>query len=393
MFFLFSFAVSYKLTCESPLKHAPAVDGAELVWLGVVTRHGVRTPMDSWTPKEVSGDWYCDGADAESPRMHVAMANGHKRRYERIIQNKFAQFQPNCESGELITQGMTQHRKLGEFYRQWLVNETKFLPPWLDQTQVSVRASKVERCQRSAVGFMNGFYPPAVPGEKIQMITGSDYRESLWPAPGGCQDMQNMWDDFVASDEFKTRMNQAFKLYADIYKNISLEPSDTNWMFIGDWMSSYLCTDQKVPLVDPSDDVITQALKDIAYYSYGYFNTSRSVAASAIWRELFYDIDSYLSGSQSSTKFKLYSAHDTTIIALLVSLGFYDDALPPFRSHFDVELWRKDGKYYLRNVFNGDPVNIDFMNNQNFVGYSALKTKMSERGDLKYCVTEFPPKH
>ena len=390
MFLLISLCRSYEITCESPLKHAPPVDDAELVWIGVVTRHGIRTPMDSWTPKNVSGDWYCDGDDAPSPRMHISTANGFTRRYERVLEKKFVPFQPNCESGELTIQGMNQHMKLGEFYRQWLVNETGFLTPYLDKSQVSIRASKIERCQRSAIGFMTGFYPPAVPGERIEMVTGSDYREYLWPAPGGCHDMQVMWDDWVATPAFQERMNKSKALYADIYKNISLKPDDTNWMFIGDWMSSYICSDQQIPLVYPTDDVITQALKDIAYYSYGYFNTSRAVAASAIWRKIFSDIDSYLGKSTSIGKFRLYSAHDTTIIALLVSLGYYDDALPPFRSHFTVELWRKDSKYYLRNVFNGEPVPIDFMNNQNLVSYTELKTTMSNRGDLNYCLAEFP---
>ena len=201
-----------------------------------------------------------------------------------------------------------------------------------------------------------------------------------------------MWDDFVATKEFQERMVKSKALYADIYKNISLEPTDTNWMFIGDWMSSYLCTNQQIPLVTVPDDVIAQGLKDIAYYSFGYFNTSRSVAASAIWRNIFYDIDSFIGKTTTVGKFKLYSAHDTTIAALLVSLGIYNEELPPFRSHFAIEIWKKDGKLYLRNVFNGEPVPIDFMNNESFVNYSQLKTIMANRGYLSYCLQEYPAK-
>jgi acid phosphatase len=352
----------------------------------------MRTPMDNWTPADVSGTWLCDDPNAQSPRMHVSTVDGVRRRYSRVLDSKYATFRPNCENGELIIQGMDQHRELGNFYRKWLVNDTKFLNPWFDKTQVSIRASKVERCQRSAVSFMNGFYPPAKPGEKVDFVTGSDYREYLWPAPGGCKDMQDMWNDFVATDEFKARKENAMKLYADIYKNISLTPSEDNWMFIGDWISSYLCTNQEVPLVTLTDEIITQGLKDIAYYSYGYFGTHRAYAASAIWRAIFRDIDDYLGKKATSTKFRLYSAHDTTIIALLVSLGFKDEALPPFRSHFAIELWRKNGKYILRNVFNGEPVSIDFMDGKKEVEYQKLKETMASRGDLNYCLSEFPAK-
>ena len=392
MLFFLSFANSYEIKCESELKHAPPVEGAELAWVGVVTRHGVRTPMDSWTPKNVSGDWHCDGESAYSPRMHVAVSNGYRRRYHRILNPDNVPYLPNCENGELILRGMEQHQELGEFYRKWLVDEVKFLKPWLDKSQVSIRSSKVERCQRSAVSFMNGFYPPATPGEKLEFVTGSDYREPFSPGTSTCKDMENLWNTFVETEEFQKRMEESKKLYADIYKNISLEPDTTNWMFIGDWMSSYLCTGQDVPMVQLTEELITRGLEDIAYYSYGYFNTNRAVASSAIWRSIFRDIDAYLAQKPSASKFRLYSTHDTTIIALLVSLGYSDNRLPPFRSHFAIEIWRKQSKYYIRNVFNGNPVPIDFMDGENFVDFSKLKTKFSERGDLGYCLEEFPLK-
>ncbi|EAY19970.1 Histidine acid phosphatase family protein [Trichomonas vaginalis G3] len=388
---LLSFHIkSAEITCRSELKHADPISGYKLAWLGVVTRHGIRTPMDSWTPKDVSGTWNCDNSEASAPRMHVSPYNGFRRRFQRVIDPKYAPFTPNCEAGELTVEGMEMHYELGNFYRKWLVNETQFLPPYFDKDQVSVRSSKVERCLRSAVSFLNGFYPPAKPGEHIQIITGSDYREFLYPAASGCADLQKVWDDFTATQVFKDRMARSKALYDNIYKAINLTADDTNWMFIGDWISSYMCSDQEIPIVKFTEEQTVQALKDIAYFSYGFFGTNRAVAASPIWRHIFADIDDFIAKKPSSTKFRLYSAHDTTIAALLTSLGFTDDKLPPFRSHLDLELWQKGSKYLFRVVFNGIPMGVDFMKNENANNYAAFKQALAKRGDLKWCLQEYP---
>jgi len=392
LFFAFSIVNSYVLTCQSPTEHAPGYSNLTLISFSMVTRHGMRTPMDSYSSRELNGFWMCDDSSAQSPRMHVSNSNGTMRRYQRVQDPKYVEFPPNCDEGELILRGMEQHLELGQFYRKFLVDEIHFLPPYLDQSNIRIRASKVERCIRSAVSFLNGLYPPASPGERIQIITGTSGSEFLYPSSGGCDDLRNTWNQFVSSTEFQNRMNSSKELYAEIYQKLKLTPDLTNWMFLGDWMTSYLCTNQTLPLVDPlPDNIIQQSLKDIAYFSYGFFNTQRAVAASPIWRHIFRDIDDFLAMKPGSGKFQLYSAHDTTIIALLVSLGYVDEKLPPFRSHFAIELWRDTKSVlYIRFVFNGQPVGIDFMNNQTLVEYSVLKGKMAQRGDLNYCLKEFP---
>lgn len=383
-------AKSYELLCQSPEKHAELVKDGELISIAVVTRHGMRTPQDSYASKEFSGTWHCDRDDAQAPRSHVTNHKGIHRRFNRIIESTYAQFSPNCEAGELIIEGMEQHNNLGKFYRKWLVDDMKFLPPYFDKDLVTLRVSKVERCLRSAVSFMNGFYPPLAPGEVVTMTTGSDYREFLYPSPDGCKEMTEMWNNFISLPSYKERKAKSMALYKPIFEQLGIKEDETNWMFLGDWMISYLCTNQSLPLINPSDEIITQAIKDIAYYSYGYFNTSRGVAASMIWRHLFKDMDDFIGKKPGLGKFRLYSAHDTTIAALLVSLGFYDEKLPPFRSHLAIELWRVKGSLKLRVVFNGEPVGIDFMDGQSLVDYIALKTKMASRGDLGYCLAEYP---
>ena len=392
MYFFLTFIKSYELTCQSPLKHATPIPNSKLLFFGLVTRHGMRTPMDSYSPPETTGFWRCDGSSAQAPRMHVSNHNGIYRRYARVQDPKYTMFKPNCDEGELILEGMEQHFELGSFYRKFLIEEMKFLPPYLDKDLLSVRASKVERCIRSAVSFLNGLYPPAVPGERIPIITGTNSNEFLYPSSNGCSDLQKTWDKFIATDEFINRMNSSITLYSEIYEKLKLKPDITNWMFLGDWMISYLCTNQSIPIIpNLSDNIIQQSIKDIAYFSYGFFKTDRAVAGSPIWRRIFKDIDDYLSGKSNIGKFKFYSAHDTTIIALLVSLGYYDIKLPSFRSHFGIEIWEDlNSKILIRLVFNGEPVPIDFMNNETIINYGTLKTIMAQRGDLNYCKKEFP---
>jgi hypothetical protein len=68
----------------------------------------------------------------------------------------------------------------------------------------------------------------------------------------------------------------------------------------------------------------------------------------------------------------LISAHDTTLVPLLVALGVYDGNWPPFASYISFELWqaegeeessqkrdhggKEDGQFLVRILFNGKPL-------------------------------------
>jgi lysosomal acid phosphatase len=48
-------------------------------------------------------------------------------------------------------------------------------------------------------------------------------------------------------------------------------------------------------------------------------------------------------------KMTVYSAHDTTVANMLMTLGVFDQHNPPFRSLVRIELWKNDmGKHLVK---------------------------------------------
>jgi hypothetical protein len=71
------------------------------------------------------------------------------------------------------------------------------------------------------------------------------------------------------------------------------------------------------------------------------------------------DADAQIAGA-TKVKMGIFSAHDTSVAACLVALGFTDVHIPFYRSHLAFEYWRgQNGVLSIRVVFNGIPVLVN----------------------------------
>ena len=344
---LVSFSSCFTVQCSAPLLHAPRLANGSLVSFALYLRHGVRTPLAPYVDRSDSGQWICDSESAWAPRHHYSThSSGGSRRYFNQLDRKLVEFPPNCQSGDLLVQGMEQHHELGVFYQQYLVQELHFLPRLINPDLMKLRSSFVERTFRSGESFMAGFYPPATPNETITFVTGTDSADFLYPDPTFCQDLMDDWEKFLASDEFAKRREKARVLYRDFYDRINMTFDNENWMYIGDYFNTLICTGQDYPefLKDViTDELLEQSQKDIGYYFSGHFNIRNGAAGSAIFRDLFNNLDDQYNGV-SKARFYLYSAHDSTLCAILAAFGALTDDLPTYRSHIAFEVWEIDGE-------------------------------------------------
>lgn len=371
-------AISFE--CSAPLKHPPSIPNGKLQVMFLITRHGIRTPNDAVMPQEVDGYWLCDAHDAVSPRMRVSQLSGVLRRYRQTIFHNQAPFPPNCDTGELLVEGMQQHRELGEFYSNYLIYETDFLPEDFNESLVEFRSTHYTRCYKSAQSFIDGFYPPQQKGEIINISVGSTTKEFLYPDPSTCPEMNQDWNDMVASDEYIKRRDAAKINYEPIYNYTGVEWDGFNWQWWGDSLIAYYCTGNPMPKV-VTEEMFKQMVDDTQFAMPGFYNRRKGVAASPLWREIFLRIDEFLNKT-TPIKFRLYSSHDSTIAGLLGSIGAYTIS-PPFRSHCTVELWKVKGKDIVRIVFNGEPVPIDIAGGKTTIELKKLKDGLSQY--LNHC--------
>ena len=99
-------------------------------------------------------------------------------------------------------------------------------------------------------------------------------------------------------------------------------------------------------------------MSDTSFYSNTFFRTYKDESVGPIWRYLIGEIDKKLS-MEKMTKLTLISGHDTTLGAILASLGYELNEIPPYRSHIVTELYiDQNNTPILRFIFNGNVINI-----------------------------------
>lgn len=371
------------MTCVAPLRLISPLN-MTLLSVFVFLRHGERTPVDRWMPKNDTREiWYCDGDDAIAPQMQSFVRSNPSnpdshphRRYHTTLDPKQIPFPKNCAKGQLTLEGMRQLKDLGAFYHQKLVSERNFLPEYYDPSLVEFRATYSDRAVRSLTSFLVGLYPNADdPDEIITFLTGTlSGREPLNPDPYGCLELQEAYAKFIETDEFIKFRDRAWDVHDSLYKAIGLEKDHENWQWIGDWLYSYYCNsrDDLIALIpkEVTDYSFEVAMNDTAYYSNGFFDKNRDIPAGPIFRLLYEAIDKRLSG-ETKTKFTVFSAHDTTIAAILAYFGHANmRGIAPYRSHLAVEMYDSPQGPLLRFSLNGDVITID---NQEMISLANLR--------------------
>lgn len=145
-----------------------------------------------------------------------------------------------------------------------------------------------------------------------------------------------------------------------------------NWMFLGDYVMMSVCSGNELPDVI-TEEIFNASLRDIAYYTYGLFNRTRGLGASAVMRELLRVVKRSLSG-ETQEKFVLFSSHDMTVAAVLHLLtGEYKEELPRFRSHLATEVWKTEsGELQIRFVHDGEPVPVELLGGATLNGFDAF---------------------
>jgi len=341
----------------------------------VVVRHGARSPLDIYLSRKERGVWRCDSEDAISGRIE-AVPMVYPRKVKTILDNRYADYPPNCRVGELTIEGMQQHYKLGQAYRKYLVDDLKFLNESLNPDEMFVRASNYDRTFKSALSFLKGLYEPQTIDEIIDITTGTSAWDVLRPKTDMCPDIANLTKEFEESEQFKNYLTEAegvLRPLREYLNQTKWTKSSSNKMC--DWLITMYCNEKII------DSKITSAAIDkcwelqgkVLFDLYGMKNETSGVGFSYGMREMFRILDNFLNGT-SKVKFGFLSAHDSTLSVFLVALGHKLDKIPPLASHIAMEIYEKDNEKYVRFEFNGEPLELPLMNNQTLVKLNDFRT-------------------
>lgn len=333
--------------------------GFELASVGVVIRHGARSPgrlSPCWQGYDSDSiHWQCD----KPAEKHLLGGLRFALNFAGTPSTLGAR--SGCAAGQLLDEGRAQHRALGRALRAAYVGPSAtvdgLLPdelPLFGETGLSLRSSSLERAiisgQELVAGLVNGSLPDGWGTRSLPWAIGEPDNEWIYPNPKPCPRLNELEaaaaeayaeDPKTAAFEARTRasLEQAIG-------NGDLALLRTNVAL--DCLMCSACQSAVDPGLFPANltaDLAQDAWRAIESFEAHLVSHDRAawsrLALAPLGNELLEHSRSAVEGRLGRPKFALWSGHDTTVMPLLAALGVHDGKWAPYAANFVVEVWRR----------------------------------------------------
>ncbi|KAI4250784.1 MAG: hypothetical protein LQ352_005253 [Teloschistes flavicans] len=314
-----------------------------------------------------------------------------------------------CQLGELTDKGRETTLALGERLRHLYIDQLGFMPRIIsDADMIYMRATPMARALDSVQQSFVGMYPSSARTASFPpptIITRAPADETLFPNESNCRRFSQLsrafaqrtadrWNNSTEMDYLNSLIS---KWMPDDSPHVAVD-SHPRISGIMDTINSTLAHGPKTRLptafYDPKGrDIIDQIGTEEWFSGYKESEEYRKLGIGALVGDIVgrmvgsaegsgndgllevAGIDGDLSkgrGGESGIKFAMSGCHDTTLAAVLSSLGaFQSEKWPPYTSHIAVELFRDDST-----ATEPSPP-ADSAPRQTFLGASRKSTKPS----------------
>ncbi|XP_048886331.1 lysosomal acid phosphatase isoform X4 [Brienomyrus brachyistius] len=256
--------------------------------------------------------------------------------------------------GQLTQEGMRQHFQLGKSLRQ---RYDGFLNATYNRHEIMVRSTDHDRTLMSAEAQLAGLYPPNgtqifnpnLAWQPIPIHTVPEAEERLLSFPlRGCKKYERLMEETRKTDAYKNMTNTYEDFLAMVRNKTGLEQAtiESAWGVY----DTLFCED-KHNLSNPS--WVTPEVKDklrelndldlrIKFDMHKREEKSR-LQGGLLLDQILKNISAVAANaSHQPLKMIMYSAHDTTIVALQSALNVFNGKEPPYASCHIFELIRED---------------------------------------------------
>jgi len=248
------------------------------------------------------------------------------------------------------------------------VNKHKLIDGEFKPTQVRVRSTFMPRAVQSAQGVLRGLYGDSVghsndvlsqgaessdgeSGPRVDVFVMQREKETLIPHESACARLDELLK--MAKRKFGSHEDEE-RVRALMAKHLSHDTNSSHIQLRDGLVSR---ESHALPLPEGWHDELKNKVSEIAAWQLRqlFHVDSPDPAAPtetlrlAIGRCLMEMVDNMHRRCENSdsvddeaVKIRLFSAHDTTLVPLLIAMGVYDDIWPPFASHVAVELLERN---------------------------------------------------
>ncbi|XP_046538097.1 testicular acid phosphatase [Equus quagga] len=298
----------------------PALMEGPLVFVAVVFRHGDRAPLVSYP------------TDPHKEAVSTLWPRG---------------------LGQLTREGVRQQLELGRFLRS---RYETFLSPKYRREEVYIRSTDFDRTLESAQANLAGLFPEAAPGRPesawrpIPVHTVPTSEDKLLRFPmRSCPRYHELLREATEAAEYQAALEgwTDFLIRLENFTGLSLvgEPLRRAWKVLDTLMCQQA---HGLPLPSWASPDVLKTLAQISALDIGaHVGPPRAAEKAQLTGGILLDaILSNFSRVQRlglPLKMVMYSAHDSTLLALQGALGLYDGHTPPYAACLGFEFRRRLG--------------------------------------------------
>ncbi len=275
--------------------------------------------------------------------------------------------------GQLTPTGMRQEFELGKAFRERYIEKNHLLPRHYQHGTMYVRSTDYERTLMSAQSLLMGMYPPGT-GPDSRGETALPYAYQPIPIHSAPTNLDNIILHHIDGKERAILMQKyVYSTPEWQKKENALRPYFPRWSeatgfdirtlddleVVGDALHIHQI--HHIPMPTGLSDEDIALIREAGNFAFMAEEKPKEVAA-AYSRQVISNIAGFLqkgSMQDSSLKYVLLSAHDSTIASALGVLSAPLDVAPPYASDLNFSLYESGASHYLVKVsYNGEPVNI-----------------------------------
>ncbi|KAK9449143.1 histidine phosphatase superfamily [Limtongia smithiae] len=375
-------------------------------------RHGERTPvhrsLQQWDKWGFPVFWpLCDSArfsmaGVVNPRVGHVTSFPYEREIEtETSASPFSKLFTNagasglCLEGQLTDKGRLSGFKLGEHLRALYIDKLAFLPrEFTDQSDVYLRSTYVLRSLETMYELFAGLYPFTANTVVVPKIHERfTFEETLYP-PHRCARLQELrvafvaaaaekWDPILAAHPTAALQHLLTSPNATI--SVRDEARDNAWALLDTYASAHAHRVTTPPaFADPKvSNILARAAIESEFAGYARNPEMRTLGMGRFFAEVLTrmtigdivrsqndgEIDKMLSRTPGKVvyrkipKLALYAAHDSSVGAILETLGAFDRKWINFTSHITFEQFEERAakkQQYVRVLHNGRPLALPF---------------------------------
>ncbi|XP_065337178.1 prostatic acid phosphatase [Cloeon dipterum] len=255
--------------------------------------------------------------------------------------------------GQLTDVGKEQHFKLGQYFRK---RYDSLLPKKYNYNDVLVRSTDVDRTLMSAESNLAGFFPPVKPWSPdlkwspIPVHTVPENLDNLVSMKHPCPRYDLEFKNLMESDFMKKIKAQYQDLYDYLTEHTGKEvqdPINVQYIFNTLWIEQL----KNLKLPEWTKKVYPDRMQELSRLSFtlnAYTTELQRLKGGPLIGEIVNHMKQKVDKTLTpDRKLFLYSAHDTTVANILMTLGLFDAQNPPYTSSILLELHKLPPEKYF----------------------------------------------